>query len=339
MQVRDYVIRRLIKLPLVIVAVTIGVFMLSRIGGSPIAIYIEHEMSRDEIAALEQRYGLNDPLPVQYLRWLWGVLHGDLGWSGVSVAPVADVLPSRFIATMELATLGALIAIGLGIGLGTFAGARHNKLSDHLTRIFTVTGASLPLFWFALLMLILFYLIIPIVPLGRFDEGIYATINHYTGFYTLDSLLSFNLTAFWDALKHLALPAFVLGFEGMAVTARMMRSSLVEEMNEDYVDSARAKGLPERLVIKRHARRNALIPTVTVVGMSWGVLLQGSVVVENVFRWPGLGRWATEGVIRGDRATIMAFVLVTAVVFLVVNLIVDVIYAYLDPRVTLGADA
>lgn len=338
MQVRDYVIRRLIKLPLVIIAVTIGVFMLSRIGGSPIAIYIEHEMSTDEIAALEQRYGLDDPLPVQYLHWIWGVLRGDLGWSGVSVAPVADVLPSRFIATMELATLGAIIAIALGIGLGTFAGARHNKLSDHLTRVFTVTGASLPLFWFALLMLILLYLIIPIVPLGRFDEGIYATINHYTGFYTLDSLLSLNMTAFWDALKHLALPAFVLGFEGMAVTARMMRSSLVEEMNEDYVDSARAKGLPERLVIKRHARRNALIPTVTVIGMSWGVLLQGSVVVENVFRWPGLGRWATEGVVRGDRATIMAFVLVTAVVFLVVNLVVDVIYAYLDPRVTLGAE-
>jgi ABC-type dipeptide/oligopeptide/nickel transport system permease component len=338
MQVRDYVIRRLIKLPIVVIAVTIGVFMLSRIGGSPIAIYIEHEMTPDEMAALAERYGLNDPLPVQYLHWIWGVLHGDLGWSGVSVAPVSDVLPSRFIATMELSTLGALIAVALGIGLGTFAGARHNKLSDHLTRIFTVTGASLPLFWFALLMLIVFYLIIPIVPLGRFDEAIYATINHYTGFYSLDAVLNLSPTALWDALKHLALPAFVLGFEGMAVTARMMRSSLVEEMNEDYVDSARAKGLPERLVIKRHARRNALIPTVTVIGMSWGVLLQGSVVVENVFRWPGLGRWATEAVVRGDRATIMAFVLVVAVVFLIVNLAVDVVYAYLDPRVTLGAD-
>jgi ABC-type dipeptide/oligopeptide/nickel transport system permease component len=338
MQVREYVIRRMIKLPLVILAVTIGVFALSRIGGSPIAIYVEHEMSPDEIRALEERYGLDKPLPMQYFAWLGGVLRGDLGWSGVSVAPVSEVLPARFIATMELATLGAIIAIALGVGLGTFAGARHNKMSDHLTRVFTVLGASLPLFWFALLMLILLYLIIPIAPLGRFDEGIYAQITHYTGFYTVDSILNLNGRAFWDAVKHLALPAFVLGFEGMAVTARMMRSSLVEEMNEDYVDCARAKGLPERLVIKRHARRNALIPTVTVVGMSWGVLLQGSVVVENVFRWPGLGRWATEGVVRGDRATIMAFVLVTAVVFLVVNLVVDVIYAYLDPRVTLGSE-
>jgi peptide/nickel transport system permease protein len=261
MQVRDYVIRRLIKLPFVIIAVTIGVFLLSRIGGSPIAIYIEHEMSPDEIDALEERYGLNDPLPVQYLHWIWGVLRGDLGWSGVSVAPVSQVLPSRFIATMELATLGALIAIALGIGLGTFAGARHNKISDHLTRVFTVTGASLPLFWFALLMLILFYLIIPVVPLGRFDEAIYASINHYTGFYSLDALLNFDPRAFLDAIKHLALPAFVLGFEGMAVTARMMRSSLVEEMTEDYVDSAvgdQAARSPQRPHPDRHGHRHGL---------------------------------------------------------------------------------
>jgi ABC-type dipeptide/oligopeptide/nickel transport system permease component len=337
-QVRQYVLRRLLKLPLVLFAVTVIVFGLSRVGGSPIAIYLEHDFTQEQVEALEERYGVDDPLPMQYVAWLGGVLRGDLGWSGVSVAPVSDVLPARFVATMELATFGIGLAVVFGIALGTYAGSRRNRFADHVTRILTVSGASLPLFWFALLMLILFYLIIPVVPLGRFDEAIYASITHYTGFYSLDALLNFNPTAFWDAIKHLALPAFVLGFEGMAVTARMMRSSLVEEMNEDYVDCARAKGLPERLVIKRHARRNALIPTVTVIGMGWGVLLQGSVVVENVFRWPGLGRWATEGVIRGDRATIMAFVLVTAVVFLVVNLVVDVLYAYLDPRVTLGSD-
>jgi ABC-type dipeptide/oligopeptide/nickel transport system permease component len=336
MQIREYVLRRLIKLPLVLFAVTVMVFALSRIGGSPIAIYVEHEMSPAEIAQLEERYGLDDSLPVQYVKWLGGVLRGDLGWSGVSVAPVSDVLPARFIATLELATYGILIAIALGVALGTFAGSRHNRWGDHLIRAVTVSGASLPLFWFALLMLILFYLIVPIAPLGRFDEEIYSQIVHYTGFYTLDSILNLNWAAFVDSFKHLALPAFVLGFEGMAVIARMMRSSLVEEMGEDYVDTARAKGLPERLVIRRHARRNAFVPTVTVIGLSWGVLLQGSVVIEVVFRWPGLGRWATDGVLRGDRATIMAFVLVTSVVFLLVNLIVDVVYAYLDRRVVLG---
>jgi ABC-type dipeptide/oligopeptide/nickel transport system permease component len=336
MQVRDYVVRRLLKLPLVLLAVTILVFALSRMGGSPIAIYVEHEMSPDEIAQIEERYGLDEPLPVQYVAWLGGVLRGDLGWSGVSVAPVSSVLPARFVATMELATYGMIIAIGLGIGLGTFAGARRNRFGDHVTRILTVSGASLPLFWFALLMLILFYLVIPIAPLGRFDDGVYSGITHITGFYSVDAVLNLDGRAILDAFAHLALPAFVLGFEGMAVIARMMRSSLVEELGEDYVDTARAKGLPERLVIRRHARRNALVPTVTVIGLSWGVLLQGSVVVEVVFRWPGLGRWATDGVLRGDRATIMAFVLVTSIVFLVVNLVVDVVYAYLDRRVVLG---
>ena len=337
MQVHEYVARRLLKLPLVLLAVTLLVFALSRLGGSPIAIYLQHDMSQEEVAALEERYGIDDPLPVQYVAWLGGVLRGDLGWSGVSVAQVSDVLPAKFVATLELATFGSMIAIALGIGLGAYAGARRNRFADHITRVITVSGASLPLFWFALLMLMLFYLVIPIAPLGRFDSEIYAQLSHYTGFYTIDAILNLNARAFLDAISHLALPAFVLGFEGMAVIARMVRSSLVEEMGEDYVESARAKGLPERLVVRRHALRNAMVPTITVIGLSWGILLQGTVVVELVFRWPGMGRWATDAIIRGDRATIMAFVLVTAVVYLLVNLIVDLIYAHLDRRVVLGA--
>jgi peptide/nickel transport system permease protein len=337
MQVREYVIRRLFKLPLVLVAVSILVFALSRLGGSPIGIYLQHDMSQQEVAQLEERYGINDPLPTQYVAWLGGVLRGDLGWSGVAVAPVSEVLPARFISTMELATAGAALAIVFGVGLGTYAGARHNRFADHLTRVITVSAASLPLFWFALLALILFYLVVPIAPLGRFDRDVYSQISHYTGVYTLDAALNLDPRALWDAVRHLALPAFVLGFEGMAVIARMVRSSLVEEMGEDYVESARAKGLPERVVIRRHALRNALVPSVTVIGLSWGILLQGTVVVELVFRWPGMGRWATDAILRGDRATIMAFVLVTSVVFLTVNLIVDVVYAYLDRRVVLGA--
>lgn len=336
MQVHEYVVRRLLKLPLVLLAVTILVFALSRLGGSPIAIYLQHDMSQEEVAALEERYGIDKPLPVQYAAWLGGIARGDLGWSGVSVANVSDVLPAKFVATLELATAGSLIAIALGIGLGSYAGARRNRFADHITRVITVSGASLPLFWFALLMLILFYLVIPIAPLGRFDNEIYSQITHYTGFYTFDSILNLDARALLDAITHLALPAFVLGFEGMAVIARMVRSSLIEEMGEDYVESARAKGLPERLVIRRHALHNAMVPTITVIGLAWGILLQGTVVVELVFRWPGMGRWATDAIIRGDRATIMAFVLVTAVVFLLVNLIVDLVYAHLDRRVVLG---
>lgn len=336
MQIRQYIARRLMLLPLLMLGVSILVFGLSRVGGSPIGIYIEHEMTPAEIAQIEERYGLNDSLPKQYFAWLGGVVRGDLGWSGVSAAPVSDLLRPKMMATLELAMLAAIIAVILGIGMGTFGGARRNRFPDHLTRVLAVSGASIPIFWLGLLLLILFYLTLGWAPLGRADPNIYSRVEAYTGLYTLDSLLNLDVGAFIDALSHLALPAITMGIGSTAIIARMMRSSLVEELGEDYVDAARAKGLPERLVVRRHARRNALMPTITVIGLTWGFLLQGTVVVELIFNWPGLGRWMTDAVLQGDQATIMAYVLVTSVIFLVVNLIVDVTYAYLDRRVVLG---
>ncbi|MPZ62758.1 MAG: ABC transporter permease subunit [Propionibacteriales bacterium] len=337
MQIKDYIIRRLLTLPLLMVGVSIVVFALSRVGGSPIGIYIEHEMTQAEIAQVAERYGLNDSLPEQYFAWLGGVLTGDLGWSGVSVAPVADLLPAKLTATMELAVCAAIVAVILGISIGTFGGARRDKLGDHVSRVISISGASIPQFWFALLLLLLFYQYLGVAPLGRADPEIYASIAHPTGFYSVDALLNLDGRALWDAVSHLALPAMTMGYTSMAIIARMLRSSLVEQLGEDYVDAARAKGLPERLVVRRHARRNALVPTVTVIGLSWGFLLQGTVVVELIFNWPGIGRWMTDAVLQGDRATIMAYVLVTSVIFVVVNLVVDVIYVHLDRRVTLGA--
>lgn len=336
MQVRDYVIRRLLILPLIVVGTSIIVFSLSRVGGSPIGIYLEHEMSQEEVAQLEERFGLNEPLPVQYLAWARGVLQGDLGWSGVSAAPVMEVLPGRLGATLELAIAAAIVAITLGISLGTFAGSRRNRLPDHLTRVFAISGASMPVFWFAIVLLILFWVVLGWFPIGRSDPAVFGRIAHPTGLYTLDAILAGDVGAFLDAVWHLALPALTLGYGATALIARMMRSSMVEELNEDYVDAARAKGLPERLVLRRHARRNALIPTVTIIGLGFGFLLQGTVAVEIIFRWPGIGRWMADAVLQGDQATIMAYVLFTSLLFLLVNLIVDVAYAYLDRRVVLG---
>ncbi|HEX2153610.1 MAG TPA: ABC transporter permease [Acidimicrobiia bacterium] len=337
MQIRDYLIRRLMVLPLLLVGVSIVVFVLTRVGGSPIGIYLSHEMTPAEVEQLEERYGLNDPLPVQYLAWAGGVLQGEFGWSGVAVAPVAEAFPPKLAATMELAVAAGVVAVSLGIALGTFAGARRNRLPDHLTRVFSVSGASMPVFWFAIILLIVFWVYLGWFPTGRSEADIYASIPHPTNLYTVDALLAGNLRALGDALWHLVLPAITLGFGTTAIITRMMRSSLVEELGEDYVDAARAKGLPERLVLRRHARRNALIPTVTVVGLSFGFLLQGTVVVEIIYQWPGLGRWLADAVLRGDQATIMTYVLFTSVLFLAVNLAVDIIYAYLDRRVVLGA--
>lgn len=336
MQVRDYVIRRLMLLPVLIVGTSIIVFALTRVGGSPIGVYLSHEMTPDEVAEIEERFHLDDPLPVQYLYWAGGVVRGDLGWSGVSSAPVTQVFPTKLAATMELALAAGLVAVALGIGLGTFAGARRDRWPDHFARIFAISGASLPIFWFGIILLIIFWVKLGWAPIGRSDAELFASIAHPTGLYTVDALLAGNGRALADALWHLALPAATLGFGTTAIITRMMRSSLVEELGEDYVDAARAKGLPERIVLRRHARRNALIPTVTVIGLSFGFLLQGTVVVEIIFRWPGLGRWMADGVLRGDQATIMAYVMFASILFLLLNLIVDVLYAYLDRRVVLG---
>lgn len=323
-------------LPIILVGTSLIVFTLGRVGGNPIAIYLEHEMTPEEVAQIEERYGLNDSLPEQYIAWAGGVFRGDLGYSGVAAAPVMDVLPKRLAATLELATAAAIVAVTLGIALGTFAGARRNRLPDHVTRIFAISGAATPIFWLAIVLLIIFWVNLGWFPIGRSDAVIFASIPHPTGLYTVDSLLAGSFTAFRDAVWHLILPALVLGYGATAIITRMMRSSLAEELNEDYVDAARAKGLPERLVLRRHARRNALIPTVTVIGLGFGFLLQGSVVIEIIFIWPGMGRWMADAVLRGDQATIMAYVLFTSILFLIVNLVVDIVYAYLDRRVVLG---
>lgn len=336
MQLRDYILRRLMVLPILIIGVSIVVFSLTRISGSPVGIYLSHEMSPEEVLEIEARYNLDKPLPVQYFYWVRGVLQGDLGWSGVAAAPVTEVFPNKLAATMELAVASGIVAVSLGIWLGTFAGARRNRLPDHVTRIIAVSGASLPLFWLGILMLIIFWAQLGWAPIGRSDATIWASIAHPTGLYTVDSILAGSFEAFVDAIWHLILPALTLGYGATAIIARMMRSSLVEELQQDYVDAARAKGLPERLVLRRHARRNALIPTVTVIGLTFGFLLQGTITAEIIFRWPGLGRWMADSVLRGDQATIMTYVLFTSVLFLLVNLVVDVVYANLDRRVVLG---
>jgi ABC-type dipeptide/oligopeptide/nickel transport system permease component len=336
MQIRDYALRRLMLLPILVVVASVIVFVLMRVGGSPVGVYLQPGMTPEEVAQLEERYNLNDPLPVQYVSWLGGVLRGELGWSGVASAPVAEVFTQKLAATAELAVAAGAVAVALGISLGTFAATRRDRWADHLTRVLSVSGASMPTFWFGILVLIFFWAGLGWFPIGRSDSAVWASIDHPTGLYTVDAILAGNLRALVDALWHLALPAVVLGYATTAIIARMMRSSLLEELGQDYVDAARAKGVPERLVIRRHARRNALMPTVTVIGLTFGILIEGTVVVEIIFVWPGLGRWVADAVLQGDQATTMAFTLFTSILFLLLNLIVDVTYAYLDRRVVLG---
>lgn len=337
MQIRDYVLRRMMLLPVLVLVVSIIVFVLMRVGGSPVGVYLQPGMSPEEVAALEERYNLDEPLPVQYLTWLAGVLRGELGWSGVANAPVAEVFTQKLAATAELAVAAGAVAVALGIALGTFAATRRDRLADHLTRVLSVSGASMPTFWFGIIVLIFFWAGLGWFPIGRSDQAVWASIPHPTGLYTVDAVLAGSPRALLDAVWHLVLPACVLGYTTTAIIARMMRSSLVEELGQDYVDAARAKGLPERLVIRRHARRNALMPTITVIGLTFGILIEGTVVVEIIFVWPGMGRWVADAVLQGDQATTLAFTFFVSMLILLLNLVVDVAYAYLDRRVVLGA--
>ena len=327
--------RRLLALPFVILAVSILVFSLTRLGGTTIGPYLTPGMTDEEIAALEERFNLDEPVPMQYLAWLGGVVRGELGWSAVAGAPVVDVFRQKIPASFELGAAAALWAVTLGIGLGTFAARRRNRSPDQLTSVFAVGGASMPTFWLGIVLLIIFWSYLGWFPHGRSDPDLWASIPHPTNFYVIDSILAGNAQALRDALWHLVLPALTLGYAAVGIVTRMMRSSLLEEMGKDYVDAARARGLPENLVVRRHARRNAFVPTITVVGLAIGIMFEGTVVVETIFGWPGLGSWMAASVLSGDQGTTLAFVIFTSILFLIVNLIVDVLYGYLDRRVVL----
>jgi peptide/nickel transport system permease protein len=316
--------------------VSVLVFALTRIGGTPIGPYLEPGMTDEEIAALEERFNLDEPLPMQYLAWLGGVVQGDLGWSAVAAAPVVDVFRQRIPASFELGAFAALWAVTLGVGLGTFAARRRNRVGDQVAGVVAVGGASMPTFWLGIVLLIIFWSYLGWFPHGRSDPDIWASIPHPTNFYTIDAIVAGNVNALKDALWHLVLPALTLGYAAVGIVTRMMRSSLLEEMGKDYVDAARARGLPENLVVRRHARRNAFIPTITIIGLSIGIMFEGTVVVETIFGWPGLGSWMASSVLSGDQGTTLAFVIFTSILFVTINMLVDVMYGYLDRRVVVG---
>ncbi len=341
MKMRTYILRRILLLIPVLLGITVVVFTLTRLGGDPGAMYYSHNMTLAQKEAIRQMLHLNDDILTQYLSWLGQVIQGNWGLAATNGdRPVLDTILYFFPATFELTLVSIFITVPLGIFLGTLSAVRRDRPIDHSTRVLALVGVSLPIFVLALLLQYVFYFSFHLLPAaGRFDDVLFIQYSsgwhYYTGFFLIDSLLNGNLTMFLDALKHLILPAVALSFSSLAVITRLMRSSMLEVMNLDYVKTARSKGLPERVVLKKHARRNALIPTTTVVGMMFGGLLSGAVLTETIFAWPGLGSWSTRAMVTFDSASIMGFVLFTSIIFVLANLIVDLSYVYLDPRVKL----
>lgn len=296
----------------------------------------------DQYQAIVEKYHLDEPAYVQYFYWLNGVLHGDLGISQITHQPVTTTIAARFPATFELALVSTFFAVIGGIYLGTRAGVRANSAFDQVTRVVSLTAVSIPVFWLGLILLALFYNQLGWMPGPQRYDAVKYSLNDLnpwpirTNFLLIDTLTSGNFPFFVDVVRHLILPSITLAFASTAIIIRMMRSSMLEVLNAEYVRTARSKGLPEDVVIKKHARRNALIPTVTVVGLSFGGLLGGAVLTETIFVWPGLGNWSAQAALNLDVAGIMGFTMLTAIIYVLANLMVDITYAYLDPRVRLG---
>ncbi len=343
MKLRDFILRRIIlAIPVVFGVLTITWF-LAFIVGDPVTMYINENTPAEAIPAIRAAHGFDEPLHVQYFLYLSNLFQGDWGVSGsTSNRPVLEIIAHKFPATIELAIVAMVFAIILGIPLGILSATRKDQKIDHFTRVFSLAGVSMPIFWFAfMLKYVLYYQLainhLPHLPGGeRYDTDYYLSFNYITGFLLIDTLIQGELAIFVDGVMHLVMPGFCLGYLTLAIITRMMRSSMLEVMKEDYITLARSKGLRERTVIYKHALRNALIPTVTVIGLAFGGLITGAVLTETIFNWPGLGMWATRAILFADIAAINGFTLLVAIIFVTANLVVDLVYGVLDPRIRFG---
>ncbi len=341
MRLRDYIIRRLLLAIPVVIGVLAITFVLAYVVGDPVGIYTTERTNREAIEAIRRLHGLDRPLYEQFFFYLRDIFSGDWGFSVSARLPVTEVIASRLPATIELSLFAIFFAIVVGIPLGILSATKKDRWPDHITRIVALAGVSMPIFWFALMLKYVFFFQFYMAGLPALPEGGRYTFtmldyDPITGFLLIDSLISLNGVLFMDALVHLILPGFALGYLTLAINTRMMRSSMLEVLKEDYITLARSKGLRERVVIYRHALRNAMIPTVTVIGLAFGGLMTGAVLTETIFSWPGLGRWSTRAILNSDIPSINAFTLLVAFIFVGANLVVDLVYGALDPRIRYG---
>ena len=330
----SFILKRLATLIPTLIGITLVAFGLIRlIPGDPIEVMMgERRLDPEVHAAMVKSLGLDLPLTTQYFRYLGNLLHGDLGQSLVSREPVAKEFAALFPATVELALTALLLAVTLGLLLGMLAGLKRGSLFDQGVMGMATVGYSMPVFWWGLILIMFFSVNLGWTPVsGRIS--IEYDVARVSGFLLVDSWLSGEEGAFSSALAHLLLPAVVLGTSSLAVVARMTRSSMLEVLREDYVRTARAKGLSPARVVVVHALRNALIPVLTVVGMQTGSLLAGAVLTETIFSWPGIGKWLIDSIARRDYPVVQAGILISALTFIAVNLFVDILYGVVNPRI------
>ena len=329
----NYLISRFAGTVPVIMLISLLVFLLIHAApGDPTLMLLGEDTTAADVERAKAQWGLNQPLYVQYIKFLASSLQGEFGKSFKYNEPVRNVIIQRLPATIELAVVSIFIAILLAVPLGVWSGAKPNSTIDNVGTTFGLFGISMPSFWLGIMLILLLAGVLNILPTsGRSTYGIAGP--EITGFYLLDSLLQQNWRAVWDAFTHILMPALALGVNMLGILMRVTRSSILEVMNEDYIQTARAKGLRENKVLWRHVTSNALIPVITVVGLELGTLLSGSIIVETVFSWPGSGSLLITALNARDYPLVTGLVMTYTLAFVIINLIIDGLYAVIDPRI------
>jgi peptide/nickel transport system permease protein len=328
-----FVVRRLLLLLPILFGVSILVFAwVHELPGGPAEALLGERTTPALVKQYREQYGLDDPLPVQYVKYVKELARGNLGVSTISRRTITEEIGTRFPATVELAFAALLFAVFVGIPLGFFAAKYHGGATDHLTMVGSLIGISIPVFFLAIILKYIFAVRLGWLPtVGR--EDVLATRPHPTNFYMLDAIIEGDWGAFVDAVRHLVLPAVALGSIPLAIIARITRAAVLDVQNEDYVRTARAKGLAPVIVDGRHVLRNALLPISTIIGLQTGLLLSGAVLTETVFAYPGMGFWLRDAIFTRDYPVLQGGIMFLALVFVLVNLLVDISYAVINPRI------
>jgi peptide/nickel transport system permease protein len=329
-----YIAKRLLAMVPVLFGITLMTFVISHVvPADPVAFVAGEKARAEQIEQLRRQFGLDQPLPVQYLRYIGGLLQGDLGRSLLSRRRVIEDLAQYVPATVELALAAMTLIVLVGVPLGVLSAVRQDSWLDHSARTLTMVGVSLPVFWLGLLLQLLFYRVLGLLPIATRLSDLMIPPPRVTGLYTVDALLAGQLDLLVDAARHLVLPAVTLCLGSVATVSRQVRAAMLDVLRQPYIRTARGKGLYGSAVVTRHALRNALIPTVTIVALQAGALLSGAVLTETVFSWPGLGLYALRSVLALDYQPVMSIALLVALTYTLVNLAADIVYVVIDPRV------
>lgn len=333
MGIQTFILKRAIWLIFVLIGLSVITFFISfAVPADPARYFAGPHATKEEVDALKRRYGLDLPPHEQFVNYIYRLLHGDLGRALHTRRPVIEDLAIRFPATLELSLCSIIISVGVGVFIGIISAVKKDTIIDNVVRVFSLGGVSLPGFFLALLFQVVFYSRLGLFP-GGGRMSLDIELHHITGLNLLDSIITMNWPAFVSSLHYIILPSICLAYITLATIARMTRSSMLEVLTQDYIKTARAKGLSNFKIIYKHALRNALLPTITVIGLTFGNILGGAILIELIFRWPGLGSYVADSMLTLDFPAIMGTTLLIATVYVIVNLFVDVLYSVIDPRI------